>query len=280
MNIALQRCAIVLAISALAGCRTGEDDFPRIVNEPMPVSPAQRSSFGVIGVLPADLAAHFEFGLPASPGEAADVIGARAFISLADTSMESDEGRRGRQMEEIAFSAALADVIGAFGGVLAGVPEGDVKRAQSAMSQALHDNPLEPGVETRLERLAAKKHCPNLVPVPETVRAWLKGNAVRKENLPALSGSGIDSVLCLQAEGERFVPGGGLNPPMAVDINLRLQIVRVTDGRVLFDKTLVYQGNRQIFTNWGAHKARLFRTELLMAQRTFAAVIFTSFQID
>ena len=274
MNAILRFCLIALAAVTFSGCQTGEDNFPRIINEPMPVPPAQRSSFGVIGILPADLAAHFEFGQPDSPGEAAGVIGTKAFVGLADSSMRSDEGHPGRQLGDIAFSAALAGVIGVFGSVLAGVPEGDVKRAQTAMSLALRDNPLEPGIQTRIQQLAVKKHCQNLVPVPETVRARLEDNAPAAEHLRTLAGSDIDSVLLIRVDDERFVPGTGLNPPMAVEINLSIQIVRVSDGKVLFAKTLEYQGNRQPFTRWGANHAKLFRAELQIAQQTFAGVIF------
>jgi hypothetical protein len=274
MNVTLRLCAIALVALAFSGCQTGEDNFPRIINEPMPVPPAQRSSFGVIGILPADLAAHFEFGQPDSPGEAAGVIGTKAFVGLTDSSVRSDEGHPDRQLGDIAFSAALAGVIGVFGGVLAGVPEGDVKRAQTAMSLALRDNPLDAGIQTRLQRLAAKKHCQNLVPIPETIRGPLNGQTITKESLRALAGSGIDSVLCLRVDSERFVPGTGLNPPMAVAINLQVRIVRVADGRVLFDKVLEYQGDQQPFTRWGEKHAKLFRAELQVAQRTFAGVIF------
>lgn len=277
MNPVLRHCSVVLAVGVLAGCRSGENDFPRIVNEPMPVPPAQRSSFGVIGILPADLTTNFEFGQPAGPGETMGDIGTKAFVGLADSSMQSDEGHPGRQLGDIAFSAALGTVIGVFGGVLAGVPEGDVKRAQAAMSLALRDNPLEPGIQTQLQRLAVKKHSRNLVPVPETLRARVKGNTISKENLQALAGSGIDSVLLLGVDNERFVPGTGLNPPMAVDINLKVEIIRIADGRVLFDKMLEYQGNRQPFTRWGENHARLFRAELQVAQHTFAAMIFDEF---
>jgi len=274
MKAALHLCAIALTAVAFSGCRTGEGDFPRIVNEPMPVSPALRSSFGVIGFLPADLATNFEFGQSARPGEAMGVIGTKGFLALAEASTESDEGHPSRQLEDIAFSAALAGVIGVFGGVMTGVPEGDLKRAQAAMSLALHDNPLEPGIETQLQQLTVKKRSRNFVPVPETVSTRMNGNTITKENLQALAGSGIDGVLCLQVDGERFVPGAGLNPPMAVDINLRVLILRVSDGQTLFDKTLEYQGEKLQFTRWGANHAKLFRAELEVAQRTFAAAIF------
>ena len=274
MKPALQLCAIALAAVAVSGCRTGEGDFPRIVNEPMPVSPALRSSFDVIGVLPADLATNFEFGQPARPGEAMGIIGGSSFQEMAGASTENDEGHPGRQLEDIAFSAALAGVIGVFGGVMTGVPEGDLKRAQAAMSLALRDNPLEPGIQAQLQQLAVKKHSRNFVPIPETVRAWLNGNTITKESLQALAGSGIDSLMCLHVDSERFVPGAGLNPPMAVDISLRVLILRVSDGRALFDKTLEYQGEKLQFTRWGANHAKLFRAELEVAQRTFAAAIF------
>ena len=273
MNATRQCCAIVLVAAMFSGCRTGENDFPRIVNEPMPVPPAQRSSFGVIGILPADLAAHFEFGQPARPGEAMGVIGTTAFVGLVDTSTQNDEGHPGRQLEDIAFSAAVAGVVGAFGGVLAGVPEGDVKRAQAAMSQALQDNPLETGIQKQLDQSAGKNLFQNLVPLPASGAARLNGNAITKENLRKLTGSGVDSVLCLQVDHERFVPGGGLNPPMVVEINLKVRIMRVTDGQLLFDQTLEYQGDAQPFTRWGENHAKLFRAELAVAQRTFAGVI-------
>lgn len=274
MNAILRYGAVVLAVVALVGCRTGENDFPRIVNEPMPVPPKLRSSFGVIGILPADLTANFEFGQPATPSEAAGVIGTKAFVALADSSMQCDEGHPGRQLGGLAFSAALAGVIGVFGGVLVGVPEGDVKRAQTAMNLALQENPLEPGIQAQLQRLAVKKQCRNLVPIPKTIRARLNGNAITKNNLRILAGSDIDSVLCLHVDNEQFMPGTGLNPPMAVNIILNLRIVRIADGKVLFDKTLEYQGNRQTFTNWGDHQAKLFRAELELAQRIFAGTIF------
>jgi hypothetical protein len=274
MNATLQCCAVALAAVAMAGCRTGENDFPRIINEPMPVPPAQRSSFGVIGILPADLAAHFEFGQPARPGEAMGVIGTTAFVGLVNTSTQNDEGHPGRQLEDIAFSAALAGVIGVFGGVLAGVPEGDVKRAQAAMSQALQDNPLEAGIQKQLEQSAGKNLFQNLVPLPVSGAARLNGTAIAKKDLRKLTGAGVDSVLCLHVDNERFVPGGGLNPPMVVDVSLRVQIIRVTDGRLLFDQTLEYQGDAQPFTRWGENHAKLFRAELEVAQRTFAGVIF------
>ncbi|HEU5070012.1 MAG TPA: hypothetical protein VFV96_06325 [Verrucomicrobiae bacterium] len=269
------RQVVALGLSVmLTGCYTTENHFARIVNEPGPVPPAVQSQFGVMGVLSADAAAQFQFTRPDDVGEAMGEIGAGSFAVLAKSAVEDEDASAGEKLEGVAFSAVLAVAAGVVGGLLTGVPEADLKRAQKEVQQALVDNPVEPGIGAQLLEIARVAPATNVVAVPGAVLTRLSQADLAQGNFRALAGSGIDSVLILRAVDQGFATERSLNPVMAVDLKLQLEVVRVADGAVLFANVLEYRGERRQFTRWGAHHARLFRAEIKAAQRTFAAVVF------
>lgn len=264
---------VPLAVTLL-GCQTPVDHFARIVNEPQPVSAEVRESFGVMGVLPAQPVAPFDFRYPAGVGASMAVIGTESFVAMADSALHFEDADLGGKLEAVAFSAALATAAGVVGGLFAGVPEGDVRRAQTAIERALEENSIEPRVSAHLYEIAALGRSTNLVAISEAAVAEFSSGGCTNRDVSAFVDAGVDSVLILRVIEEGFAAEPTLNPPMAVDIKLEIQVVRVLDGQDLFVDVLQYRGERRRFTQWGAKQARLFRRELDAAQATFAAVIF------
>ena len=272
------RLAIVVTI--LSGCMTSEPDFARIINESEPVSSTMRASFGVIGVLPTTAGSYFAFTQPVSTGDAIATLTARGMVTAADVSFKSDSYDIGSDMASFGAGLVLAGVYGAVGGVLTGVPEADMRKAEKAMNLAIRDEPLVPGVLVQIQRLISGSPPTNFMMIPAAMTTNASEASMTNADYRTLAGPDVDSLLLFKLVNERFAPGKGSNPRMAVDINLNVRIIRVSDGAELFMKTLEYQGGKLQFTRWGADDAKLFRAELQVAQRTFAEAIFAELHAE
>jgi hypothetical protein len=258
----------------VAGCNTADQHFARIINEPRPVPQGLQERFGVIGLLPTEASVVFDYNRPADVGGAMATIGVGSFAVLADPTLSNYDTHVDDKLTSLAFSAVLATAVGAVGGLFAGVPEGDVRRAKETIGRALQESHVEAGVTDRLGEIAGRSDSSKLVEIrvePHSRLAELAEPHGKERVLPDL---GCDSVLMVRVVEAGFAAESTLNPPMAVEIQLEIRVVRAADGEELFADVLQYRGERRAFTKWGANDARLFRRELKKAQGTFAEVIY------
>src|SRR4051812_18727315 len=127
----------VVALVICCGCRTTADsDFPRIINEPAPLTESVQREFGVVGVLPVAMATNIHFYAPKDR--------AGAFEKIADKTFEKMTGsvdwRVPRGGDEAAGNAAglgfiaLASLTaGIVGGAVAGVSEEQFQKCEEQL---------------------------------------------------------------------------------------------------------------------------------------------------
>ena len=234
MKTLVQSLGLALLSIATAGCHSTEGHFARVENEPEPVPENVRDSFGIMGILPMPTTAKFNFKHPANTSEAADAVMAKSFDSLTIPALSNPDLSAEELLDAVAISTVVAGVTGVLGGIFAGVPEGDLKRAEKEIQQALADKPLEPGIAAHLKKIAAVTHTTNLVVIPESTAARMTEDDLASSNFSALTNSSIRSVLIVRVVDQGFFTKRTLNPVMPVDIILGIEVVRISDGRKLF----------------------------------------------
>jgi hypothetical protein len=273
-----------------AGCRTSEPNFSRIINEPAPLPSAVRDKFGVLGLLPLDTLSAAELSRPANRLEAIVPVGGKAFGRVRDsTRWEESDGERfnhrtgeyethprviekefNQEVASLAFSSLAAGLVGVVGGLFAGVPEAEIQRSEASLRLALAERPLEAGVHEQMVKLV-RRHATNHVVLSSADAALLNLASATNRNLAALAGRGLDSVLWVRVDYQRFDHAKGVNPPMTFASGVSLQVLRVSDGALLHTSFLDYRGRRKKFTEWAAQDAKSFRAELSRASQFLGA---------
>lgn len=255
--------AIMLLVSLLglcSGCRTHEGNFSRIINEPAPVPESVRARFGHVGILVTGDNPDFGFKRPATPTEAVLPIMDKTFAPIDRTTDDASM---------LAFGLIASGVVGVVGSYVVGVPEAEIKEAESAVRKALVDAPLETQIQKRVAQIAGRRNIPQ--PLSVTVKDISRRPTA--EDMRGLSVLGLDSLLVIQVFQQRFEELHGLNPPMTFAVTVDVEVLRVSDGVRLHRGELEYRGRKLKFTEWAEHRAKPFRAEMERVTRTTAAVI-------
>ena len=284
--------AAMLLSFVSAGCRTSEPNFSRIINEPAPLPSGVREKFGVIGLLPLETRSVAELSRPANRLEAIMPVGGRTFDTVrGSTRWEESDGERfnhrtaeyethprviekefNQEVASLAFSSLAAGLVGVVGGLFAGVPEAEIQRSEESLRRALAERPLEAGVHEQVLKLT-RRHATNYIALSAADAATLNlGNATNR-NLAALGERGLDSVLWVRVDYQRFDHAKGVNPPMTFASGVSLQVLRVSDGALLHTSFLDYRGRRKKFTAWAERDAKSFRAELSRASQFLGAAV-------
>ena len=72
----------------------------------------------------------------------------------------------------------------------------------------------------------------------------------------------------------------GINPPLAVCVELKAQLVRLIDGQELYTCVLQYRSREHSFTQWAAKDARLFHKELEQCYQLLSRTVVNNLTSD
>src|SRR5262249_37518801 len=145
----------------------------------------------------------------------------------------------------------------------------------AAMQRALRDQPLPEALCRQLLEVANRSARPRVVNVPPGQAAPILAQSVTNRDYRSLAGLGIDSVLEIRIERQRFkADESAPNPPMSFDATVIVYITRIDDGTLLFAGPLEYCSRKRRFCEWGGEEAKHFRKELNRAQRVLAGMMF------
>jgi hypothetical protein len=75
-------------------------------------------------------------------------------------------------------------------------------------------------------------------------------------------GEGPDTALQVEVLDAALRGNGQVNPGLAICVEARARLLRVSDGQELYSGLLHYRGQKHKFTVWAANDARLFRQEM------------------
>jgi hypothetical protein len=264
----LATAALLLALSA-SGCRTTEKGFPRIINEPAPVSAAVRGSFGVLGVLPVAVATNVHFTAPPNREEAFDKVSDKTF----DRTWDAIDAHGAKEIGgKIAVTVFVSLAAGTAAALIAGVSEPEFRRAQDALRTALAEESFDGGIQRELTTALRGSSVKDIVVLPESALTNIDVTAGSRA-LAKLSQQGVDAVLDVQVTRLNFEFRRGLNPDMAFAPEVVVYVRRVADGAVLHTTPLEYRGERRTFTSWGANNAKSFRAEMRAAEQELARMV-------
>src|SRR5262249_2540129 len=105
-----------------------------------------------------------------------------------------------------------------------GVPAHEIQSSAAAMQRALRDQPLPEALCRQLLEVANRSARPRVVNVPPGQAAPILAQSVTNRDYRSLAGLGIDSVLEIRIEPQRFkADESAPNPPMSFDATGVLQ---------------------------------------------------------
>jgi hypothetical protein len=265
----LATAALLLALSA-SGCRTTEKGFPRIINEPAPVSTEMRGSFGVLGVLPVAVGTNVHFTAPPNRDEAFDKVSDKTF----DRTWDAIDAHGAKEIGgKIAVTVFVSLAAGTAAALIAGVSEPEFRRAQDALRTALAEESFDGGIQREITTALRGSSVKDVVVLPESALTNIDVTAGSRA-LVNLSRQGVDAVVDVQVTRVSFdFRRRELNPDMAFAPEVVVYIRRVADGTVLHATPFEYRGERRTVTSWGANNAKSFRAEMRAAEQEFARVI-------
>jgi hypothetical protein len=265
---------LVVASGALTACRTNHD-FPRIINEPVPLAESIRRDFGVVGVLPVAMATNVHWNRPKDRGETFGIVGGKTWNHLADsvewkgTFDKDDLASDGMTLGFITLVSLTAGTIGA---LAVGVPEQQFRQCDANFRQALKEEPFDAGIQNQIGKLLARKPVTNIHLLPESALAKIKLHG-EKVDLSMFAAQGIDSILDIRVSEVGFELRSGINPELAFAPEVTISLIRVSDGTIRHFSCLNYRGKKRSFTAWAENTAKPFRAEMTRAERQFARTI-------
>jgi len=271
-KITLQRNSALALLVVLAGCQTAGTNFSRVINEPAPLSAEVRASFGTVGVLPDYVLADPRLEFPQNKGQAMGTIAAATFNYL-DKTVEPASDKLRDEGAKIMFDAIVASVAGVFGGLLAGIPEPELKKGEAALRAAIQQEPIERGLQAKVYEMAGEARRMNLIPVPAAYAALLKSENPTNRNYRMLAGTGVDSVLLVRMAKHRFEAAEGINPAMVFAVEANMYVIRVADGELIACSSLDYRSRSRTFTHWARRDAKRLRSELRHARDVFTELL-------
>jgi hypothetical protein len=154
-----------------------------------------------------------------------------------------------------------------------GVSKAQARECAAALRQALRGDPLQPGIQTRLNKIAAKNGFERLLTIPESAIVQTNGQSITNLDYRSLRDLGVSNVLSIGISNQGFVPAGGLNHSLYFIAEAQVVVVRVLDGAVVHAGVLDYQSRSRSFTEWGKKHGKYLRAELKQAQQTFAETL-------
>lgn len=282
--------ALSLFITLLwSGCHTtGDQHFPRIINEPMPIAESVRREFGTVGVLPVAMTTNVQFRLPVRRAEIFYQVAGNTWHGMVETmewrssvgtlfgrddDLERwDKDDMGADGATLGFITLVSLATGAVGAAVTGVPEERAQRCQETLLAASHQEPIDVGIDHHLARAVDRQRLTNVHLLPETELA----NVRKKDaglDFSAFASQGLDSILDIRVTQLGFEFRRGANPELALAPEVAVYVIRVRDGTVLHSTFLKYRGQRRPFTGWAERDAKPFRREMARAEQQFAESI-------
>ncbi len=179
-------------------------------------------------------------------------------------------------------------LVGEAAGKVEGVPRRRLATADDALDRAVTESDMQEELRNQVRQLVGEQSGARVVlvkkPLPEGVGpefarlscvrcgtlAWLpKGQSAQNY----LTSQRIDTALEIQIFNSGLKGNGGVNPSLALSVDVRASLVRVRDGRELASVPLKYQSKNHKYTKWTANDARLLREEIQRCNQTVAEEI-------
>lgn len=167
-----------------------------------------------------------------------------------------------------AIGIALVPVV-ALGGAIYGAVVAEsaeaVAEAEAALQKALAEAKIQEALPDRVYLVARDQTRNPVILLGES------GPTARTEGLrhPPSAEAAPDTFLEVSVTALRFV-GNGINPPLALMMNVETRLVPAEDRGTHYEAALEYRSRTRKFTEWAADNAQPFREELERAIHSLA----------
>jgi len=232
---------------------------------PRPLPASQRAELGSIGLVCAVYPPEIGALTPASGRLAA------AGRKSAHWAMSATEGifsggsgggsGNGYVLVAYLLLATAFVTVAAVGGLAAGAIQGGVKGPLAEQERDVRTTlqQAEPQrlLGTEVARLGVQAGLPvRLLEIPGPA------DPEERPTYQELAGSGIDSVIEIAVERLLLQGEYDIDPPLIFRMTARVRVVRVLDGRTLYDQEIPYQGEEHRFAEWAAGQGSRLRREV------------------
>ncbi len=188
------------------------------------------------------------------------------------------ETKASDELRIIGLELLVSGTVGALVGICQGVPAATQREYLAAMNRALQAEPLPHAIQGELLRLVAQKPSPNIILLPSANAAWPTNHSTKArvqfvQSYRTSTNQEVDSILLTHIVNQWFEAPVALNPKMTFAIALEVELIRVSDGALLYERQFEYRGRSYYFTRWAENDARRFRVELKDAKIILAEII-------
>lgn len=242
-----------------------------------PPSKAVRTSYGTIGIISPATELKGDFGAPTSGKGAGAAKGGAALVFtpeavFGEKGTNSDMATRWTTYGVLLFP--LFAVGGTVYGAVAAEPREKVKKAEDSINGVLKNIDIQQAMRDGVFNAAKERTSCNVVPILEsfTESPLPEGGHAGYRDLKA---SGIDTALVVEVT-EFCFSGAGLkiDPPLSVSIEVKIRLVRCSDGKELYSNTFIYsKGLEMKYKEWAVDGAKPLSDEINWACELLARQI-------
>jgi hypothetical protein len=138
------------------------------------------------------------------------------------------------------------------------IPAERVQDAESRLKNALVELKMQESLKKTFIQMAREESAFNFIPLeergPETADELLDYRHLKEK--------GIDTVIELSVLSIGFEGAGGKDPLLSLLVDIRIRVLNVSNGAVLYENMLEYRSIKRKFRGWISVEEKLFSEEI------------------
>ena len=157
------------------------------------------------------------------------------------------------------FYAPIAAPIGCIAGALSTESESEVQEAEVLLRNAFAEFNIKETLQRQFLRVAQEK-----TPYQFVVLENIEFDDIKKNlNYSSLADKGVDTVVWIDISKIGLATGrtSGINPTLRFSMSCSIELIRATDGEVVYRHIWEKRGDNDEFVDWSDNNAKPFRWE-------------------
>ena len=233
---------LLVCLGTVSGCVSGPiRPFQAALSEGI------RSHLGTVGVTGPDTIPEVRFVLPAkgwTEGLGRGMF--KATENVLDFTVRTGDVR-------VIPLAPIAALIGGIYGAIVAEPASTVEEANRLLLQAVSDLNLPKSLRERMVQVGRLE-----TDIPFVVFSEESSANSRAMDSPSVNTILVVQITNLTLEGDEW----SVNPALRLVMKAQVQLIRKTDGNVLYGLSTEFRGTRHGITEWAEENGEVFRSEL------------------
>jgi hypothetical protein len=240
--------------------------------EPRSLSEQEKAELGTIGVVSVRFKPETRVQTPLNKKD-----GAKAGALMGVNDVLSGGGGGSNPLGWAAYIILLpvtlpvAAGVGALIGSERGVSDSEKEGAWAVLDRVIAELKIQETMREHILNVAQRKtiyHFSLIEELGPTVSSY------EKVNYNSLGSSGVNTVLEISVDKWRLNGKGIINPPLSFFMHATIRILRVEDGKELYNDTFTYESRKKNkFTKWAANNGQSLKEEFNCGYRSLAEKI-------